>query len=237
MVYAIVLAGGKGTRMGNIGIPKQFLTINDKPIVIHTLEKYNEIKSIDKIILVCNTEYFEYSRNLMLEYKLDKNVHLVRGGNNRIESLLNGINSILENEIVNDDDIFISTDSVRPIINNNNIEELIIKARKYGAASIVNKITENIVKVNDNFEIEEVFPRHNLFKDLSPQAFNIKKFKKCIDKIDDLKKSTITDLSEILLLCKEKIIAIEGESNNIKITKPIDMKIVNELIKEENKLS
>ena len=235
MVYAVILAGGNGTRMGNQGIPKQFLTIQDKPIIIHTLEKYLDIKDIEQISIVCHKQYCNYMKNLLIEYDIKEKISVIEGGNTRMESVLAGINQIINNYNINDDDLFISTDSVRPIIRKKEIEELIDKTKKYGAATIVNPIIENIVKINENNEIEKLFKREKLFKDLSPQAFNIKKFINCFDKLNEEEKENITDLTEIFIKNNEKVFAIEGNTDNIKITTPIDIKIVNELIKKEEK--
>ena len=80
MVYAIILAGGTGTRMGNQGIPKQFLTIQDKPIIIHTLEKFLKINEINKIIIVCHKQYCDYMKNLLIEYGISNDTTIVEGG-------------------------------------------------------------------------------------------------------------------------------------------------------------
>lgn len=237
MVYAIILAGGSGTRMGNLGIPKQFLTIQDKPIIIHTLEKYIHIKKIDKIIIVCHKQYCDYMKNLLIEYKMKNNILIVEGGKTRMDSILTGLKEIVDNYKIKDDDIFVSTDSVRPIVKEEEILDLIIKTKQYGATTIVNPIIENVVKINKKNEIETIFKRENLFKDLSPQAFNIQEFLKCIEKISKNELDEITDLSQVFLKCGKSVSIIKGNTDNIKITTPIDMKIVNELIKKEGNVN
>ena len=152
MIYAIILAGGSGTRMGNQGIPKQFLTIQDKPIVIHTLENYINMDSINKIIIVCHKQYCEYMKNLLIEYKMNENISITEGGRTRMESIISGINFLKNNNEISHDDIFISTDSVRPIVRKHEIQELIKKAQQFGASTIVTPIIENIVKINENDE-------------------------------------------------------------------------------------
>ena len=233
MVYAIILAGGTGTRMGNQGIPKQFLTIQDKPIIIHTLEKFLKINEINKIIIVCHKQYCDYMKNLLIEYGISNDTTIVEGGKTRMDSILQGIKVIIDNNEVSKNDIFISTDSVRPMVRKEELLELIKKSKKYNAVSIVNPIIENIVKLNEDGEIEQIFKREKLFKDLSPQAFNIQKFTECLKKIDKEQLDKITDLSELFINCKEKVATIVGNTDNIKITTPIDIKIVNELIKKE----
>ena len=144
-----------------------------------------------------------------------------------------GTKVIIDNNEVSKNDIFISTDSVRPMVRKEELLELIKKSKKYNAVTIVNPIIENIVKLNEDGEIEQIFKREKLFKDLSPQAFNIQKFTECLKKIDKEQLDKITDLSELFINCKEKVATIVGNTDNIKITTPIDIKIVNELIKKE----
>lgn len=233
MIYAIILAGGSGTRMGNQGIPKQFLTIQDKPIVIHTLENYINMDSINKIIIVCHKQYCEYMKNLLIEYKMNENISITEGGRTRMESIISGINFLKNNNEISHDDIFISTDSVRPIVRKHEIQELIKKAQQFGASTIVTPIIENIVKINENDEIEEIFKREKFFKDLSPQAFNVKEFLNCLERINESQIDEITDLSELFIKNGKKVATIKGDTDNIKITTPIDIKIVNELIKKK----
>lgn len=233
MIYAVILAGGSGTRMGNQGIPKQFLTIQDKPIVIHTLENYINMDSINKIIIVCHKQYCEYMKNLLIEYKMNENISITEGGRTRMESIISGINFLKNNNEISHDDIFISTDSVRPIVRKHEIQELIKKAQQFGASTIVAPIIENIVKINENDEIEEIFKREKFFKDLSPQAFNVKEFLNCLERINESQIDEITDLSELFIKNGKKVATIKGDTDNIKITTPIDIKIVNELIKKK----
>lgn len=172
-------------------------------------------------------------KNLLIEYKMNENISITEGGRTRMESIISGINFLKNNNEISHDDIFISTDSVRPIVRKHEIQELIKKAQQFGASTIVTPIIENIVKINENDEIEEIFKREKFFKDLSPQAFNVKEFLNCLERINESQIDEITDLSELFIKNGKKVATIKGDTDNIKITTPIDIKIVNELIKKK----
>lgn len=230
MIYALILAGGTGTRMGNQGMPKQFLTLNDKPIIIHTIEKYLKMSFIDKYVVVCHEDYCQYMSNLIIEYNLGENICIVEGGQSRMESIENGIKYMLDNYKISKKDVFISIDSVRPIVDENEIKELVNFSKKYLAVTIVNAVKENIIQTNENEEIMKIYSRNRMYKDLSPQAFNIIRFYELLKELSDEEKERITDLCELFVNKNEKVRVIEGSTSNIKITTPIDLKIAKELI-------
>lgn len=234
MVYAVILAGGTGSRMGNQGMPKQFLTLNDKPIIIHTLEKYIRMKFIDKFIIVCHKEYCRHMHNLLIEYNFDNDILIIEGGESRIQSIQNGVRYLIDNYKITNDDIFISIDSVRPFVDEKEIINLVDNLKIYNASTIVSSVSENIIKINENNEMIKIYSRKNMYKDLSPQAFKVLKFYELLNKVSEEDKIQITDLCELFVRENEKVKIVEGTTSNIKITTPIDLKIARELIKEEN---
>ena len=116
MIYAQILAAGKGSRMGNVSMPKQFLTIKNKPILIHTLESFILIEEFDKIIVSCPELWMEHTQDIIKKYIDDDRIQLVKGGKERNDTLMNSINFIEENYGLNDDDVIISHDAVRPFV-------------------------------------------------------------------------------------------------------------------------
>lgn len=230
MNYALILAGGKGTRMGNTGVPKQFIQINNKPIIMYTIENFIKVKDVDHIVVSCNPEYIQYMKDLLLDYGLTDKVEVTAGGNDRLESTLNGLKYIEEKYGVNDDDIFLAHDSVRPFTAKSIIEENIIKAHETKAATTVLNLTETIVETNQDGEIYKLYPRDNLFNGQSPQTFNIKYFLECTSKIPHEELKKYTDLSNNITYCGGTVYPVMGDSNNIKITTPIDLIIAGALI-------
>lgn len=230
MNYVILLAGGKGSRMGHSGVPKQFLNINNKPIIIYTLERLLSNKNINKIIISCNKGYIGYLQDLLEEYNYGEKTYVTSGGENRLESVLNGINFIKNNWQINDDDIFLAHDSVRPFVSDRIIDENIEYTKKYGAATTVVDLTETIVETNEKNQIYKTYPRSHLYSGQSPQSFNIKLFLEQTSKIPKEKLQQFTDLSENIVYNGGTVYPVIGDKNNIKITTPIDLIIASNLL-------
>lgn len=233
MNYALILAGGKGTRMKSTGVPKQFLCINGKPIIIYTIENILKIKKIDKIIIVCNNDYLMYLKDLLHDNNMTEKVEITKGGDDRLNSVLNGINYIKMMYGIRPDDIVIIHDSVRPFTNPRIFEENIIIAREKKAATTVLELTENIVVKNENGEIYKLYPRKNLYSDQSPQAFNINFFLENTCKIPQDILLNFTDLSENIIFNGGTVYPVIGDRNNIKITHPIDLLIASSILEKE----
>ena len=223
MNYCILLAGGSGTRMGNTGVPKQFLTLKDKPIIIHCLENVLSCKVIDKVIIVCNKNYVAYLHNLLLEYELANRAEITEGGANRLESAMNGVRYVQNKYGIEDNDIFLAHDSVRIFTSHRILEENVQKAKEYGSATTVYYLEETILKAGEDGLLYKAYPREQRYTGQSPQTFNIKKFIECYNKLTDEQRNTFTDLAEVLYVCGEKVYPVIGEKNNIKITTPFDM--------------
>lgn len=229
MNYAIILAGGKGTRMGNTGVPKQFLQINDCPIIIYTLRKMMNNKNIDKIIIPCNENYVGYLDDLLEQYDI-KNAFVTIGGKDRLSSVMNGINYISDHFGINNNDIFLAHDSVRPFVSDRIIDENIENAKKYGAATTVIDLIETIVEVNSDGQIYKTYPREHLYSDQSPQTFNIGKYLEYTKNIPTEILDNFTDLSENVVYNHGTVYPVIGDRNNIKITTPIDLNIAKNLL-------
>ena len=111
MIFGVVLAGGIGSRMGNVEKPKQFLTIGDKPIIIHTLEKFYLNDKFEQIIVLCPTQWVEHTKNLIKKYLKDENrVVVIPGGETRNDTIMNAIAHIEKNFSVDDDTIIVTHD-------------------------------------------------------------------------------------------------------------------------------
>lgn len=231
MDYAIILAGGKGTRMKNTGLPKQFMNLNNKPIIIYTIESILKISSISKVIIACNSYYIEYMNDLLQDYKLSEKVEVTSGGKDRLQSTLNGIEFIKSKYGIKEDDIFIAHDSVRPFTKKIIFEETIKYAHENKASTTVLELTETIVESNEKNNIYKLYPRTNLFTDQSPQAFNIKYFLECTSKIPEKELNKFTDLANNIIYCGGIVIPVKGDSQNIKITHSFDLTIAESLLK------
>ena len=234
MIYTLLLAGGKGTRMGNTGVPKQFLNIKGQPIIIRTLKKLLQQKKVDKIIIICNKNYCVYLADLLSEYDLNKNIYITEGGENRFDSILNGITFINDNFHPKESDSFMIHDSVRPFIDDDVLKDAIEASGKYPAVSVANPLAINIIASDDDGNIKKIFPREKLYTDESPQIFNIHIFTECVKKYNADELAKVSDLSSIFVDNNHIVHIIEGNTDNIKITTSKDIAIAEKLINEED---
>ena len=233
MIYAEVLAGGKGTRMGNTELPKQFLMLGKKPVVIHTLEQFLMNERIDKVLICCPEAWMSYTKDIIRKY-LGKNerIVVVKGGETRNDTILNGCRYIEENFGLNDDDIILTHDAVRPFLNQRIINDNIDMTFKYGAVDTVVEAFDTIVHSVDGKIITEIPVRSEMYQGQTPQSFNIKLLMKFFDSLTEEEKDILTDACKALVLKGTDVHLVKGEVYNIKITTQYDLKVANGLIGE-----
>lgn len=233
MIYAEILAGGKGTRMGNTEMPKQFLKIGNKPVLIHTIEKFLLQPRFDKIIIVSPEPWISHTKDIMNKYitsdLMDK-VCVCAGGTDRNESIMKGIAYIEKNFGINDEDIIVTHDAVRPFITNRIIEDNIEMALQCGATDTVIPAYDTIIKSDDNDYVTEIPVRDKMYQGQTPQSFNIKKLTSYYDSLTDEERKILTDAAKIFVIKNEKVKLVQGEIFNIKITSPYDLEVANMLV-------
>lgn len=174
MNFGIILAGGTGQRMRTSGLPKQFLQVYGKPIIIYTIEKFVSCDEIDSIVVVCNPLYLDYMSELISKYPQRKNIGIISGGKNRQGSVQNGIDYILS-EGANEDDIVVIHDGVRPLVENNTIRENIRVAKAAGCVMTVKPVIESVI-ITDQAQasFENFKKRDDTYSLTSPQTFKLK---------------------------------------------------------------
>lgn len=226
MIYAEILAGGKGTRMGNVKMPKQFLLLNNKPILIHTIEKFILNDRFEKIIVVSPKEWINHTKDIILKYigALER-VVVVEGGADRNESIMKGIGYIEETVGVNAEDIIVTHDSVRPFLTHRMIEENIDAALKYKVVDTVIEAVDTIVQSEDGEVISRIPVRSTMYQGQTPQSFNIKILVDSYQALTSEEKAILTDACKICLLKGFDIKMVRGENFNVKITTPYDLKV------------
>jgi len=234
MIFVAILAGGTGTRMGNVEKPKQFLSLGDKPIIVHTIEKFFINEKFEKIIVLSPKQWISHTEDLILKYiPNSEKIVVIEGGKLRNDTIMNAINYIGTNHGLNDDDIIITHDSVRPFITHRIIEENIKYAKEYGACDTVIPATDTIVESIDGDFITNVPNRENMYQGQTPQSFKINKLKKLYNLLSDDEKEILTDACKIFSINNEKVLLVKGEVSNIKITYTHDLKVANSILKGE----
>ena len=230
MVFGAILAGGKGTRMG-IDKPKQFLMLGEKPIIIHTIEKFMLCEEIEQIFVGVHPDWIDYMEDLISKYiQNDRLVILVPGGTDRNGTIFNIVDEIEKRYGESEEHIIVTHDSVRPFVTLRIIEENIDAALKYGACDTVVSAVDTIVCSKDNNMISEIPDRRYMFQGQTPQSFNIILLKKLYHDLSDEEKSILTDACKICVVRNVPVKLVRGEVSNIKITTMDDMKIAQAMI-------
>ena len=198
MIYGEIWAGGSGTRMGNTDMPKQFLMLGEKPIIIHTLEQFLINPKFNKILVMCPKEWMSYAKDLFKKYDIDMDkIEIVNGGDSRNETIMNGCRFIEENYGLTDKDVIVTHDAVRPFVNQRILDDNIKLLKKYDAVDTVISATDTIVCSKDGKVISEIPVRKECFQGQTPQSFNIKKLIEVYDSLTKKEKEILTDACKI----------------------------------------
>lgn len=232
MIYAGILAGGIGSRMGNVPLPKQFLDLNDKPIIIHTVEKFILENDFNKIIIATPEKWIEHTNNILSKHNINSDkVIVIKGGEDRNETIMNILDYIDENHGTNDDDIIVTHDAVRPFLTHRIIKENIQLAKEYGAVDTVISAIDTIVTSTDGETISNIPVRDHMYQGQTPQSFNIKLLKEKYSSLSEEQKNILTDACKIIVEQGGEVRLVDGELFNIKVTTPYDLKVANSIIK------
>lgn len=213
----ILTAGGIGSRMQN-NIPKQFLTVNEIPIIIYTLQKFQENENVDRIIIACIEEWQPVLRAYSKEFNISKLKKIVNGGLTGIESIKNAFYEITEDS----EDIVIIHDGNRPLVDDMIINSNIAAAQETGATTSYIDIHDGIVKVDEDLKIQKTRLKRSQVKSTqTPHAFSYKILKEIFPKIDDSEK--YISLADAAVKMDYPVALVKGSELNFKITTPNDL--------------
>lgn len=224
MIFAAIVAGGSGTRMKSAGVPKQFIRILGKPIIIYTIEKFAEQKHINKIYIGIKPDWHEYMDKLLDEYGIDASrVKVVDGGADRNATVMNIVAAIKSDNKIKKGDIILTHDAVRPFLSDKIIAENIIGALKYSACGTYVKCVDTIVGSDDGEVVDRTLDRSCLYMAQTPQSFDITLLEKYYNDLNYEQRATLTDTCGIFTAAGEKIHIVQGNAINIKVTTDNDL--------------
>jgi len=214
MIYAGILAGGSGKRMGHTELPKQFLSIAGKPLLIHTLEKFLLCNRFDRIYVGTVKEWLSHTKEIIENYIVATDrIRVCVGGADRNGTIMSIIDSIDAEFSISDDDIIVTHDAVRPFLSRRIIEDNIDAALQFGACDTIIPATDTIA-VSENGEfLSEIPDRTKMYQGQTPQSFNIKLIRSCFDELSDDKKAILTDACKICVLSGVKVAVVMGDVN------------------------
>ena len=220
MNVALIFAGGIGQRMHTGGMPKQFLKLHGKPILVYTIEHFQKCAEIDAIVLVSVKEWIEYCHNLVKEYSLSKVVDVVPGGITGFQSIDNGLMRI--EELFPSDSITLIHDGVRPLINQSLITKCIRTTLESGSAVTVSPAKETILINDSEGRIETIIDRSKCQIAQAPQCFILSDISDAHRKAKNAGLSDFIDSVSLMKTYGYEIHTVEGPADNIKITTPAD---------------
>ncbi|MGN0155100.1 MAG: 2-C-methyl-D-erythritol 4-phosphate cytidylyltransferase [Lachnospiraceae bacterium] len=230
-IYGVVLAGGKGTRMGNVEKPKQFMEIGGKPIIVHTIEKFVVNTEFEQILVLSPKQWIKHTQDLIRKYiPMNDRVVVIEGGVTRNETIMNAISYIDKAGKLNADTIIVTHDSVRPFVTHRILEENIRYAKEFGACDTVIPATDTIVESKDHQLITTIPDRSIMYQGQTPQSFKALHLRDLYQSLTEQEKEILTDACKILVIKGEKVHLVEGEESNIKITYPYDMRVAEALL-------
>ena len=232
MNIAIVFAGGSGTRMGISEKPKQFLNVKNKPIIIHTLEKFEKNQMIDAIIVSILPEWTDYFKSLLQEYNIKKVSKIVPGGKTGQMSIFNALDAA--KKMYPEDSVVLIHDGVRPFIDDKLIEDNINCVVQNGNAISITYATETVILV-DNSEIKNITDRDNTVFAKAPQSFLLKDIYDVHIKAQSEGFLNATDSSTLMYKYGKKLFTVNTDYDNIKITTKKDIIIAESIYERREK--
>lgn len=232
MTVAVIVAGGSGSRMGQ-DIPKQFINVYDKPVLIYTLEGFQRHPQIDAIEVVCIDGWHEVLWAYAKQFGIDKLKWVVPGGKTGQESIRNGVYA-LEGK-VSGDDVIIIHDGIRPLVDETVLTDVIVKARKYGNAVTSLPYNEQIFIVDDEISTVRFIPRETLRRVSTPQAYRFdlldSKYHEAFEKGIGIHGSHYTNTMMVELGVRLYFAA--GSDKNIKLTTTDDLEMFKAYLKSD----
>lgn len=232
MNIAVIIAGGSGKRMGQ-DIPKQFINVYEKPILLYTLESFEHHPMIDAIELVCIDGWHDVVRAYAKQFNITKLKWIVSGGETGQESIRNGVYN-LENKC-KEDDIIIIHDGVRPLVDETVLTDVINKCKEYGNAVSSLPYNEQIFVVDDEISTTKYIPRETLRRVSTPQAYKFEKldsaYHEAFEKKIGIYGSSYTNTMMVEL--GEKLYFAAGSEKNIKLTTKDNLEMFKAYLKSE----
>ncbi len=227
MNIAVIIAGGRGDRMHQ-DIPKQFLTVNEKPVIMYTLEAFNRHPAIDEIVVVCLEGWEQILWAYARQFNINKLKKIVTGGQCGQESIYKGISALKEDH--EEDDIVLIHDAIRPMISGEIISDCIQTTMEKGSAITVISCAEAMLVSENQENSGELFNRDNLKRTQTPQGFRLGKLLWAHE--EARKRGILNSTASCTLMIElgEKVYFSKGSEKNIKLTTVEDIDIFKALL-------
>jgi len=232
MNHAIIIAGGTGTRM-KLHVPKQFVSVEKKPVIVYTMEAFQNHPEIDTITIVCIKGWEEVIEAYSREYRITKLKHIVLGGDCGQASIRNGVYELEKH--YSGDDIVLIHDAIRPLVSAEIISDCLVKAREFGDAITVIPCAEAMLETDDGAVSIGSYDRNRLKRTQTPQGFKLSKI--CDLHRRALEKGITNSVASCTLMIEmgEQVHFSMGSEKNIKLTTQDDLEIFRALLHAGNR--
>lgn len=222
-----------GARMHRSDLPKQFLMLGNKPIIIHTVEQFVICPEIDQIVIVAPYEWMLYTEDLLAKWIPGvQDIAVICGGKNKNQSIQMLMSYVNDHYGIHDEDILVCHDAIRPFITQRIIEENISSAQKFGVVNTVVQTPDTIVESVNGSSVSNIFSISTTYSEQTPQTFNIKLLKSAIESVSDDIRTEETDTVRLMHHCGHVVRLVRGENSNMKIITPYDLEVANALLRE-----
>lgn len=234
MVIAGIVAGGIGSRMGNSAVPKQFLEIGEKPVIIHTIEKFLVSSDIDYVVVGVHVDWQDYMEDLIKKYlNKEERVVVTAGDSNRNGTIQKIVEKAEEMWGIDEETIFVTHDAVRPFISLKIISDNVEAAKQFGVCDTVIAATDTIVQSSNQQYISEIPVRSEMYQGQTPQSFKYGIFREVYSSMTKEELEIVTDACKMFFLRNYRVHLVEGSISNFKITYPFDLKMAKIMMEEK----
>lgn len=236
MIYGAILAGGIGKRIERHSIPKQFISLGGVPIIIRTIRQFLANEKIEYIYVAVHKDWCDYADRLFKDsFSIEEcaKISIVPGGKERLDSFTNIMDAIIVKTGLNDTDILICHDSVRPFVRQQMIDDCVEATLEDGLALTVVPVADTIHSSSQDNYIDGTLDRKGLYNGQTPSGFNLKMLKVACDQIDEEEKSKFTGTTQLMLKLGHRIRIVNGHTTNFKITTDNDLDVADRIIRAE----
>lgn len=230
MTIAVLTAAGIGSRMGQ-DIPKQFLNVQDKPVIVYTMERFQRNPEIDGIVVVTLPDWIEFVRAYARQYGIAKLRAVVPGGDTGQESIRKGVEAVAE--FAGPDTVVMINDGNRPMVDDAIIEDSLSVFKKHGSAVAVIPCTEVVFKGESATSATEEIPRELLWRTQTPHTYTLEKLQWALSRAKEVGLSGMAAMCQLMNRLGEKTYYSKGSEKNLKLTTLEDMEIFRALLSAE----
>lgn len=234
MNYAAILAGGTGSRVKSINIPKQFVEIDGRPVIAYTISSVLKPGIFDKVYIAVHKDWMDFMNDLVnSEFPEAKDkIRIVFGGKERMDSINNVTSAISSDCGVGDSDVIVIHDAARPFVTEQILKDSVSAAAEYGAVVAALSASDTMLVSEGGESVDDIPQRKTIFHGQAPDSFGLKLFLDMLDNLTPEQRASITGTSQICTLNNHKLHMIKGDALNFKITDDFDLFVAEQMAKQ-----